>query len=86
MVEQQIQQLRAPRKKRRPGNPVDAMLIAANGMLLLVILGIVAFYVLQSYIGVAAIDQVLEATRMAALDTATVAPTAGPFYDAEVRR
>jgi hypothetical protein len=79
MVEQQIQQLRAPRKKRRPGNPVDAILIVADGMLLLVILGIVAFYVLQSYIGVAA-------TRMAALGAATVAPTAGPFYYAAVRR
>jgi L-cysteine S-thiosulfotransferase len=78
MVEQQIQQLRAPRKKRLPGNPIDGMLIAANAVLLLVILGIVAFYVLPSYTGVAAIDQALEATKMAALVTATVAPTAGP--------
>jgi cytochrome c2 len=78
MVEHQIQQLRAPRKKRLPGNPIDGMLIAANGVLLLIILGIVGFYVLPSYTGVAAIDKAVAATKVAASVTATVAPTAGP--------
>jgi hypothetical protein len=78
MVEHQIQQLRAPRKKRLPGNPIDGMLIAANAVLLLIILGIVGFYVLPSYTGVAAIDKSVEATKVASLVTATVAPTAGP--------
>ena len=78
MVEHQMQQLRAPRKKRLPGNPIDGMLIAANAVLLLIILGIVGFYVLPSYTGVAAIDKAVEATKVASLVTATVAPTAGP--------
>jgi hypothetical protein len=78
MVEQQIQQLRSPRPKRMPGNPVDGMLIAANAALVLVILGIVAFYVVPSYTGVAAIDQALEATRVASLVTPTAIPTARP--------
>jgi cytochrome c2 len=68
-VENRIAALRGPRPRRLPGNPIDALLIGVNVLLLLVIAGIVAFYVVPSYSGVAAVDQSIEATRLAALVT-----------------
>jgi hypothetical protein len=73
-VESRLEALRQPRPKRLPGNPIDSMLIGVNVLLLLVIAGIVALYVVPSYSGVAAVDQAIEATRAAALATA---PPAG---------
>jgi len=70
-VEGRIEALRQPRPRRAPGNPIDAFLIGLNVLLLLVIAGIVALYVVPSYSGVAAVDQAIEATRVAALVTAT---------------
>jgi len=75
-VEQRLEALRAPRPKRLPGNPIDGFLIGLNVLLFLVIAGIVAFYVLPSYSGVAAVDNAIEATRIAAIQPPT--PTAGP--------
>jgi cytochrome c2 len=76
-VEGRIEALRQPRPKRLPGNPIDAFLIGVNVLLLLVIGGIVALYVVPSYGGVAAVDSALEATRVAALATAPP-PGGGP--------
>src|SRR5690606_36271011 len=70
-VEQRIEQLRQPQPRRLPGNPIDTFLVALNVLLLLVIAGIVALFVVPSYSGVAEVDQAVEATRMAALVTAT---------------
>jgi cytochrome c2 len=79
-IEGRIAALRQPRARRLPGNPVDAFLIGVNVLLLVVILGIVAFYVVPSYSGVAAVDQAVEATRLAALATQAPPPdhTGGP--------
>ena len=73
-VEGQLQKLRpgAPRQFR-PRNPIDDALMGVNVLLLLVIGGLVAFYVVPSYTGVAAVDNAIEATRIAALATATPA-------------
>jgi len=68
-VEGRIAALRGPRPRRAPGNPIDRALIGVNVLLLLVIAGIVALYVVPSYSGVAAVDQALEATRVAAMVT-----------------
>ncbi len=76
-VEHQLEALRQPKPKRRPGNPIDGLLIGVNVVLLFVIAGIVAFYVVPSYSGVAAVDNAVEATRAAALVTATP-PSSGP--------
>jgi mono/diheme cytochrome c family protein len=70
-LESRIEALRQPRPRRAPRNPVDNFLIGLNVLLLLVIGGIVALYVVPSYSGVAAVDQAIEATRVAALVTAT---------------
>jgi cytochrome c2 len=67
MVEQRIASLREPRPKRRPGNPIDGLLIGVNVLLALVIVAIVALYVVPSYSGVAAVDQAVKATQIAAL-------------------
>jgi cytochrome c2 len=64
------------RPKQLPGNPIDTFLIAINVGLFVVIAGIIAFYVLPSYSGVAAVDNAIEATRVAALAPPTA--TAGP--------
>jgi cytochrome c2 len=68
-VEGRIAALRQPRPRRAPGNPIDLFLIGVNVLLLLVIASIVAFYVVPSYSGVAAVDEALEATRVAGLVT-----------------
>lgn len=71
-VEGRINKLRAPGPRTfRPRNPIDDALMGLNVLLLLVIGGLVAFYVVPSYSGVAAVDQAIEATRVAALVTAT---------------
>lgn len=73
-VEGQIQKLRAPGPRPfRPRNPIDDALMVANVLLLLVIGGLVALYVIPSYASVAAVDNAIEATRIAALATATPA-------------
>jgi mono/diheme cytochrome c family protein len=72
-IEARIARLRTPRPatRRIASNPVNNILMGINVLLLLTIAGIVAFYVVPSYSGVAAVDNALEATRMAALATAT---------------
>jgi mono/diheme cytochrome c family protein len=70
-VESRIEALRQPRPRRAPRNPIDNFLVGLNVLLLLVIGGIVALYVVPSYSGVAAVDNAIEATRVAALATAT---------------
>ena len=75
LMQQQIAKLRAPRPRRLPGNPIDGFLIGLNVLLLLVIVGVVAFYVVPSYSGVAAVDNAIAATQIAALITPT--PPAG---------
>ena len=77
MVEKRIQSLRQPRPKRLPGNPIDGFLIGVNVLLVLVIAGIVAFYIVPSYTGVAAVDQAVKATQIAALASPTPIPTSG---------
>jgi mono/diheme cytochrome c family protein len=77
LVEQRIASLREPRPKRLPGNPIDGFLIGLNVLLALVIVGIVAFYVVPSYSGVAAVDQAIKATQIAALAPATQPPSTG---------
>ncbi len=74
-VEHRIESLREPRPKRLPGNPIDTFLIGLNVLLVLVIVGIVAFYVIPSYSGVAAVDNAVKATQLAALASPT--PPAG---------
>ncbi len=76
MIEQRIAELRQPRPKRLPGNPIDGMLIGLNVLLALVIIAIVAFFVVPSYTGVAAVDNAVKATQIAALATATTPPGA----------
>ena len=76
MVEARIAGLRQPRPKRKPGNPIDGFLVALNVLLALVIVGIVAFYIVPSYSGVAAVDNSVKATQLAALATATPPPGA----------
>jgi cytochrome c2 len=71
MIEARVAALRQPRPKRKPGNPIDGLLIGVNIVLALVIVAIVAFYVVPSYSGVAAVDQAVKATQIAALATAT---------------
>jgi mono/diheme cytochrome c family protein len=78
LVKQRIESLRQPRPKRRPGNPLDAFLIGLNVVLGLVIVGIVAFYVVPSYSGVAAVDQAVKATQLAALASPTPQITSTP--------
>jgi len=78
-VEERISALRGPRPRRAPGNPIDLALIGVNVLLLLVIAGIVVFYVVPSYSGVAAVDQAVRATQLAAL--ATQAPPPGENGD-----
>jgi cytochrome c len=68
-VEGRLAALRGPRPRRAPGNPIDLALIGVNVLLAVVILGIVALYVVPSYGSVAAVDQAIEATRVAALVT-----------------
>ncbi len=71
-VEGRIKQLREPGpKKFRPRNPINDLMNVLNVLLLLVIGGLVAFYVVPSYSGVAAVDNAIEATRVAGLVTAT---------------
>jgi cytochrome c2 len=71
-VEGRLQKLRQPGPRRfRPRNPIDDVLMGVNLLLLLVIGGLIAFYVVPSYTGVAAVDRAVEATRVAALATAT---------------
>ena len=71
-VEGRLKKLRDPGPRTfRPRNPIDDMMMGVNVLLLLVILGLVAFYVVPSYGGVAAVDNAIEATRVAALATAT---------------
>jgi cytochrome c2 len=65
-MEQRIESLRQPRPKRLPGNPIDGFLIGLNALLALVIIGIVVFYVIPSYSGVAAVDNSVKATQLAA--------------------
>ncbi len=80
-VEHRIESLRQPRPKRLPGNPIDTFLIGLNVLLVLVIVGIVAFYVIPSYSGVAAVDNAVKATQLAALASPTPPPgntTGGP--------
>ncbi len=72
-VEHQIASLRQPRPKRLPGNPIDAFLIGLNVVLVLAILGIVGFYVIPSFSGVAAVDNAVKATQLAALASPTPA-------------
>ena len=76
VVEQRIEALRAPRPKRLPGNPIDGFLIGVNVLLFVVIASIIAFYVVPSYQGVAAVDNAIEATRVAGLQPPP--PTAEP--------
>ena len=78
MVEHQIEVLRSPRPRRLPGNPIDGLLIGLNAVLLLGIVAVVAFYVVPSFGGVAAIDASVEATKVASLVTPTAEATAGP--------
>lgn len=73
MVEQRVAALMAPRPKQLPGNPIDGFLNVTIAGLFLVIVGIIAFYVIPSYSGVAAVDNAIEATRVAGL-----LPTPGP--------
>jgi cytochrome c2 len=71
-VEGRINKLRSPGPRMfRPRNPIDDAMTVVNVLLLLVIGGLVAFYVVPSYSGVAAVDNAIEATRVAALVTAT---------------
>lgn len=71
-VEARITKLREPRSRTfSPRNPIDSALVGLNVLLLLVIAGIVALYVVPSYGGVAAVDRAIQATRQAALVTAT---------------
>jgi cytochrome c2 len=73
-VEGRLNKLRQPGPRTfRPRNPIDDALIGINVLLLLVIGGLVAFYVVPSYGSVAAVDQAVEATRVAALVTPTPA-------------
>lgn len=83
-LEERLQKLRQPGPKVfRPRNSFDDLLLGANVLLLLVIGGLVAFYVVPSYSGVAAVDNALEATRVAALVTAIPQATAsGPVTGA----
>jgi hypothetical protein len=77
-VEQRIASLREPRSRRFvPRNPIDGLLVGLNVLLLLVIAGIVAFYVVPSYSQVAAVDRAVEATRVAALASPTPAGGGG---------
>jgi len=76
MVEERIAALRQPRPKRLPGNPIDGFLIGLNVLLALVIVGVVAFYIVPSYSGVAAVDQSVKATQIAALASPTPPPGA----------
>jgi cytochrome c2 len=76
MVEARIAALRQPRPKRLPGNPIDGFLIGLNVLLALVIVGVVAFYIVPSYSGVAAVDQSVKATQIAALASPTPPPGA----------
>jgi len=76
MVEARIAALRQPRPKRLPGNPIDGILIAVNVLLALIIVGVVAFYIVPSYSGVAAVDQSVKATQIAALASPTPPPGA----------
>jgi hypothetical protein len=78
MVEQRIESLRQPRPKRLPGNPIDGFLIGLNVLLFLVIAAIVAFYVVPSYTGVAAVDTAVKATQIAALASPTPLATSTP--------
>ena len=75
MVEQRIADLRQPRPKRLPGNPIDGFLIGLNALLALVILAIVVFFVVPSYSGVAAVDNAVKATQIA--ENASPTPPAG---------
>jgi mono/diheme cytochrome c family protein len=77
VVEARIAALRQPRPKRLPGNPIDGMLVALNVVLILAILGIAAFFIIPSYSGVAAVDNAVKATQIAALATATL-PAGAP--------
>ena len=76
VVEARIAALRQPRPKRLPGNPIDGFLIGLNVLLALVIVGVVAFYIVPSYSGVAAVDQSVKATQIAALASPTPPPGA----------
>ena len=73
MVEERLARLREPRprKRRAAGNPFDTLLVGLNALLFLTIGGIIAFYVIPSYSGVAAVENALQATRVAGLATAT---------------
>jgi cytochrome c2 len=69
-VEGRINKLRQPGPRTfRPRNPIDDALIGLNVLLLLVIGALVVFYVVPSYGSVAAVDQAVQATRVAALVT-----------------
>jgi cytochrome c2 len=74
IMEQRIASLRQPRPKRLPGNPIDGLMIGVNVFLALVIVAIVALYVVPSYTGVAAVDQAVKATQIAALASPTPPP------------
>lgn len=80
VVEERLAELRHPRPKRLPGNPIDGLLIGLNVVLALVIVAIVALYVVPSYAGVAAVDQAVKATQIAALASPTPPPgtSSGP--------
>jgi len=83
-VEQRVAALLAPRPKQLPGNPIDGFLNVTIAGLFLVIAGIIAFYVIPSYAGVAAVDNAIEATRVAALAPPTATPAPGAPSPAEV--
>jgi cytochrome c2 len=87
MFEQRLARLRQPRPatRRIAGNPFDKLLVGINIVLLLAIAAVIAFYVVPSYSGVAAVDTALEATRVAALATATP-ESAGPPESGGVTR
>jgi cytochrome c551/c552 len=76
-VDARIQDLRSPKAPRPPANSFDRWLIGLDVLLLLVVAGIVAVYVVPSYTGVAAVDNAVEATRIAALVTPTPAGPKG---------
>ncbi len=76
-VDKRIEEFRAPRARRPPANSFDRLLIGLDLLLLLIVAGIVAVYVVPSYGSVAAVDNAVEATRIAALASPTPPPPRG---------
>jgi mono/diheme cytochrome c family protein len=71
-ADQQVQALLKFRPETRPGAGLwDQLLIGLNLLLVLVIGGLITLWILPSFTGVAAVDQAVEATRIAGLATPT---------------